>query len=913
MHYKITTVSLALMLFLFSSVHTLYGQDIIIQQNATGQHQANARGQAFIPSEFGDGVGNTFGQSTVYLNEFNVYYAGGVEAETLYIYEILPNSVGELDAGTGGILIGESYSKELTGSKTSYKFGNLALATNTIYYAVFRQDVDLLYGESADIAGPYLGGKMLYNNGTIVAENDYKALQFSASLSLTENVNQDDLEALVALYYSADGNNWTNKWDLNGDPKNWYGVAWNAGNRVSSINLFNNGLNGTIPHEIGSLSEMWYLNLSSNKLRDTIPGEIGNLIGLTSLNLSINELNGPIPIDIGNMTSLTSLDMSTNRLASSIPEEIGDLINLSTLDLGSCQLIDSIPASLGKLTNLITLDLRRNSLTGAVPEAINNLTALRTLKLDNNLLTLLPKLNLPALIEAQFYLNYFQFDSFESNIELINNPDLTLRFVTQRSIIFDNQIFEPGIDFTLTVSVKGENNRYQWFRNDVVVSDISTTPDYKITAPDSDDAGYYYCKVTNTVITDLELQTERVVVTSAVNFVSGSPSVYRINGTSVEFDLEFDVATTNSNLYFVALPSGNSTPTEQQIMSGLDADSIPVNTAGRELLYPEQKHVIKVDGLEFSTAYDFHFVLHDGFQVTTDYAMISATTKEPIQFEEGYPKLSYIGANRVIVDVKTTLEGLFHYRHEGSYSSSELSSELLQTEIIWFSPMTSYVLEVYATDPDNHSTDTVKLEFTTEDYMKFKGDPEVSHIGGGTVAVTTEVNRKGSLYYLVFKGYEWTPPTSESYKSGTDGDGNSAMAADSLEIEANTYTEFQIAGFDWVSTYTIFILAEDEDGFTDQRQISISSLSNITGTDKGTFTADEFKLYPNPAEEQMYVEFTSTEPAVLRIINLQGQEIFQKPVHSAEEIIDVKHLPKGIYLVNMETQRKSKWVKFEKK
>jgi hypothetical protein len=45
-------------------------------------------------------------------------------------------------------------------------------------------------------------------------------------------------------------------------------------------------LNGTIPTEIGLLTQLTYLDLYSKQLTDTIPSTLGNLVQLTYLNLS---------------------------------------------------------------------------------------------------------------------------------------------------------------------------------------------------------------------------------------------------------------------------------------------------------------------------------------------------------------------------------------------------------------------------------------------------------------------------------------------------------------------------------------------------------------------------------------------------------------------------------------------------
>ena len=62
-----------------------------------------------------------------------------------------------------------------------------------------------------------------------------------------------DREVLVALYKGTDGDNWTdnNNW-LSAEPMGtWHGVTTDADGRVTQLNLYRNGLSGTIPSEAG--------------------------------------------------------------------------------------------------------------------------------------------------------------------------------------------------------------------------------------------------------------------------------------------------------------------------------------------------------------------------------------------------------------------------------------------------------------------------------------------------------------------------------------------------------------------------------------------------------------------------------------------------------------------------------------
>jgi len=164
-----------------------------------------------------------------------------------------------------------------------------------------------------------------------------------------DDIDPNDKAALMALYNSTNGPNWTNNsgWNTAAPVRDWYGVTVEGG-RVTQIYLQNNNLVGTIPAEIGNLSSLRWLDFYQNEqLSGSIPPQIGNLSSLQRLDLSLTQLSGSIPAEIGNLNSLQELHISayqlSGSLSGSIPPEIGNLSSLQILGISNIQLSGSIP------------------------------------------------------------------------------------------------------------------------------------------------------------------------------------------------------------------------------------------------------------------------------------------------------------------------------------------------------------------------------------------------------------------------------------------------------------------------------------------------------------------------------------------------------------------------------------------
>ena len=195
-----------------------------------------------------------------------------------------------------------------------------------------------------------------------------------------------DRDSLTAFYNATGGANWTTQdnWLSEYPIGKWSGVETNGDGRVVSLHLYENGLTGAIPAEIGDFAYLEWLDLPNNQLSGEMPPEIGGLANLVGLSIAQNQLTGNMPTSLGGLTNLTHLDLSQNQLVGEIPAEIGSLANLSELRLEGNRLSGNMPTALGGLTNLRWLDLSQNQLVGGIPAGIGSLANLGWLDLSQN-------------------------------------------------------------------------------------------------------------------------------------------------------------------------------------------------------------------------------------------------------------------------------------------------------------------------------------------------------------------------------------------------------------------------------------------------------------------------------------------------------------------------------------------------
>ena len=251
-------------------------------------------------------------------------------------------------------------------------------------------DIDNATDRTATITNAASGGG--YNNisaTVVVTATDDDNISCVNSVAVPDQAAAGliaDCEALLVSRDTLVGAGTPLNWALETPIADWDGVTV-FGGRVAQLKIQSSGLTGTIPAELGKLTNLAQLWLYRNSLTGAIPVELGNLTNLTLLHLYSNSLTGAIPAELGKLTNLTQLWLYNNSLTGAIPVELGNLTNLTNLWLNDNSLTGAIPVELGNLTNLTSLWLYNNSLTGAIPAELGNLTNLTQMELGTNSLT----------------------------------------------------------------------------------------------------------------------------------------------------------------------------------------------------------------------------------------------------------------------------------------------------------------------------------------------------------------------------------------------------------------------------------------------------------------------------------------------------------------------------------------------
>jgi hypothetical protein len=223
--------------------------------------------------------------------------------------------------------------------------------------------------------------------------------------------------ALAVFYFSLNGRSWLNNtgWLSVNHECSWYSqeVAaegpCDANHRLVSLWSSSNNMSGSLPLDLGYLSDVKRIWLSSNIVVGPIPSTISNLIQLQYLDLSANSLSGPLPSRLVRLP-LEDVSLYSNKFTGTIPAEFGMLTNLNSVYFDENLLNGTIPTQVGLLGNLTVLGLPSNFLSGPLPTEIGLMKELVGFAVTGNFLngTIPTEIGLMSKLEgASFSSNSF--------------------------------------------------------------------------------------------------------------------------------------------------------------------------------------------------------------------------------------------------------------------------------------------------------------------------------------------------------------------------------------------------------------------------------------------------------------------------------------------------------------------------
>ena len=132
------------------------------------------------------------------------------------------------------------------------------------------------------------------------------------ALVLAQGSAETDRAALVALHNATGGETWRNStnWLSDAPLREWHGVGTDEQGRVVTLNLGSNGLTGSLPESLATLTELEVLFLHGNRFDGgPLPDWLGSLTNLRDLFLYNNGWTGPVPSSLANLTNLERLNL----------------------------------------------------------------------------------------------------------------------------------------------------------------------------------------------------------------------------------------------------------------------------------------------------------------------------------------------------------------------------------------------------------------------------------------------------------------------------------------------------------------------------------------------------------------------------------------------------------------------------
>ncbi len=272
-----------------------------------------------------------------------------------------------------------------------------------------------------------------------------------------------------------------------------------------------------------------------------------------SIVIGTNMINGVVEqdynalVDLYNSTNGSAWNNNKGWLSDiDVSEWYGITVNRArvvNIGLSNNNLNGELQETLGNLDKIGSIDMSYNSIKGQLPTSFSNFSN-PYLYFNNNSISDLPDYSSSNINYLNVARNDLQFDDLEPNSTLnIEYPD--------QATVGLPETLSPNVGerVELSANVGGTNNTYQWYKDGAAING-ATAVNYVIENYQEADAGEYSCEISNTVITDLSIETAIVYInTSAPQY---SVNLYTSGGGSLSGNGNYNVG---SEVTITATPS----------------------------------------------------------------------------------------------------------------------------------------------------------------------------------------------------------------------------------------------------------------------------------------------------------------------------------------------------------------------
>ncbi len=357
----------------------------------------------------------------------------------------------------------------------------------------------------------------------------------SGKKMLYENMLAQDSLALVALYNDCNGAAWGDgfpSW-LSDTLDNWEDVTvtWvlneagtDSSRRVTHVDFKNMVLTGTLPEELGNLTEM------SGKI------EINNQEGLM----------GEFPAFIWNWTNVERMQIKFCGFSSIDVTGLDKMVNLYEFNTQDTPFEGVIPVEIFKLPLMRDVYLEDGEWTSLPADLpIPTPTPLRRFYINGNDFIDLP--DLTGMVWAsgakiKIRNNALTFEDIEPNMWIADVDTVDGFEYSPQAVLTekDSIVVEVGDSVLMSVVCGGSQNIYTWIKDGEVL-DGADTDSLLIVSAAVEDAGEYQCIVQSPLVLELDIVSDTFTV--VVNVPEGIDDLtqgFQINGNPVDQILSID-------------------------------------------------------------------------------------------------------------------------------------------------------------------------------------------------------------------------------------------------------------------------------------------------------------------------------------------------------------------------------------